>query len=816
MRIGFGEMEKKINIVYDHKMNWILARLAKSLVYGIPSARDVDYEEDYLLNSPDTIINYYVNLRRGHRYNTKAIDVGFFDHKEVRADDYNHAARLDHVICMAPQYQRHLQSMGVSTSLVIQPTDTKIFTPKLILGWCGKFSVPPYKQNERKGRDLLMRVGRLPFVDLRTTDGKILEKDLPDWYRNLDYVIVTSRFEGGPMCLTEGLASGKKIIIPKTVGIAEMFPEGIIDYPAGDFESLEKILWSLFDEKNRLAKMVSKYTWENWISQHVKIFNDLLGKKEKIKTKELERAIVVISTPEIEEITRYTLPHIKNYAERCRAELIVWDDCPPEYQHPKYRLMGLKNVNAKRILHLDADCCPKPNAPDIFDEYPEGFIYSWDEMEIRTFHTVQGFQKTIDNHAKESVVWDRHWWNPGVMLLDKKHLKIFEMPKWDVTDKEYLWFGNTVKNQPWINWRIRKCGEIVKPLDRRFNCITSLLDTKPNDAYILHFGAEKIPDAHSRKISMAEKFSSFITNSIIDNSGKNKYKCALVTVVSGSDAIKLHEITGPFMEKYAHKHGYDFKIFRSPEKKDFWPSPSWWKLESVKLFNEEYDVVVFIDNDIFIKPEAPPICEEVPRGMFGAFNSYTIGAMKKAGCECNVSCRKWLSAMDVSDVIPQNQPFFINAGMWVCWKEAKDILRCDNPKEFDKYVEQHQVNLNLWRNPHLYYQLDHKWNFGHLHVMANYVEALSDNVYFVHLNGVSVSERCSLLTDFISDLNKKGTPSNTINVNNAVTIKPTKKGKISSVAVKKSAARKSNASFISKIETAIKLQNKNHRGTKKH
>jgi len=57
----------KINIIYNHKMDWILSRLAKGLIAGLPNARDVDYGDDALINAPDTAINYYINLRTGYK-----------------------------------------------------------------------------------------------------------------------------------------------------------------------------------------------------------------------------------------------------------------------------------------------------------------------------------------------------------------------------------------------------------------------------------------------------------------------------------------------------------------------------------------------------------------------------------------------------------------------------------------------------------------------------------------------------------------------------------------------------------------------------
>jgi len=201
----------KINIIYNHKMDWILARLAKGLIAGLPNARDVDYGDTTLINAPDTAINYYVNLRTGFKKPSAAIDVGLFDHKAPDADDYTKAQKLDHVVCIAPQYQRHLQSMGVDASMAVLPVDEK-YTPKMVLGWCGKFQVGPYNQDTRKGRAILDRIAALTFVDLRCTDGQIPDADMPTWYRGLDYVLVTSTVEGGPMCLYEALACGVRVI----------------------------------------------------------------------------------------------------------------------------------------------------------------------------------------------------------------------------------------------------------------------------------------------------------------------------------------------------------------------------------------------------------------------------------------------------------------------------------------------------------------------------------------------------------------------------------------------------------------------------
>jgi hypothetical protein len=723
----------KINVIYNHEMDWILARLAKGLIDGLPNARDVDYGDVALINAPDTAINYYINLRTGFKKKSAAIDVALFDHKAPDADDYSKAQKLDHIVCIAPQYQRHLQSMGVDASLVIVPVDDK-YTPKLVLGWCGKFQVGPHKQDTRKGRALLDKVAALPFVDLRITDGKIHEEEMPEWYRGLDYVIVTSAVEGGPMCLYQGLACGKRIIIPRTVGGAELFPDGTIDYPTGDYGVLEVVLSSLYAQKKKLADMVSRYTWDYWVDQHAVIFDRLQGQRAAtIEPCDYDRAIVVIATHEIDEITKYTLPAIEAYANRCNAELIVWRDCPPEYQHPKYRIMALRDVKARRVLHLDGDCQPLSDAPDIFEANPPGAVYAWDEMEIRSWNTVRGFQRTISQHAGEAVSWDRHWWNPGVMLCDREHLQLFEMPPWDVTDQNHLWFGNTVKNQPWINWRIRKCGIHVKPLDRRYNTITTLPDSKPDKAYILHHGAEKIPDAWERKIAIVRAHA--------------KPRVLMATVVSGDTFEDLYKLIGPYHEAYSKRHGYDYRVIRGTTRTD-WPSPSWWKLD---LYSDldDYDCVVYVDADAWPWEDAPSIVDAVPRGKFGAFNSLTIPYMNDRNSHSQKSYRDWCERAGLcwKDHDPIDIGYYINGGVWLCWREARDVLTCDTPVETPLYVEQHQLNLNLYERPGLYHELGREWNYGHLSHGPNKTAAAGAHI--AHLSGVK-SDRVDTFKQVLS------------------------------------------------------------------
>lgn len=740
-------MRDKVNIVYNLEGKWILPRLARALVEGLPYARACSPYDTALRNKQDVMLNYYLN-DDAMVTPSRNVDAVFFDHPK---HNYERALQANHIVAMTPRYARAIRGMGRECDLVIQPTDPSVYYPKLRLAFVGRFK-GAVDYSQRKGRSLLEKVAALPFVEVIITGGKMSEQAVVELYRSVDHVIVASDTEGGPMCFTEALRCGVKVIMPVTIGIGELFPEGLIDYPAGNFEALKAVLESLYMEKKRLADLVAKYDWRYWVKQHDDIFMRVARQAgTHIDCQEADRAIVVVATPEVREIYELTRAYILAYANACGARLVELLDCPPEFQDPKYRIMGIRNVNAKRILHMDADCCPVPGAPNLFELCEPGAVYCWNEKEIRKPEEVRWFQEEIQRHTGERVSFTGDWWNPGVMLLDKQHAGIFTMPPWDVTDKEHLWYGNTVKNQPYINWLFAKNGIRVCGLDRKWNCVTALRDSVPTEACVLHFGAEKVPDAYARKVKMAREF----TQKLDRPKGiHGLYRCAMVTIVSGKQAEALHAITGQYMRQYAADNGYDFFTITCPDR--WWPSPSWWKLECGKYFRMGYDVVLFVDNDIFIKPGSPAIVDTVPVGLFGAFNSYTLEYMKNKLSECNISFRKWMELMGVRlGGKVEDMPFMINGGLWVCWKGAREILRCIYPVETDHYYEQHHLNVKLWSRPELYFPLERKWNYGHIHAVANYDAALGDAAYFVHLNGVEPSARVQTLRRFIQQYSEQ-------------------------------------------------------------
>lgn len=266
-----------IAIVYPQD-GWILQRMAEELLTRVPEAHGLRHDTPSLwetggvLDTGPQHINYFINYALMRRPTGK-FDAAWFTHPEADGLFYKIAQSVDLAICNCDQYRDQLRSMNVCAETIL-PGVGKQFVPRLRLGFMGRFANYAW----RKGADILEKVSRLPFVDLYVSGGNLSAEDLPGFYNSIDYVLVTSRYEGGPMCLLEGIACGKKVICPLDVGAAQQFREHVIAYENGSWESLEALLRKLQQKRLDVAEAVASCTWSNWALQHLRFFRQYATK----------------------------------------------------------------------------------------------------------------------------------------------------------------------------------------------------------------------------------------------------------------------------------------------------------------------------------------------------------------------------------------------------------------------------------------------------------------------------------------------------------------------------------------------------------
>ncbi|MET0389545.1 MAG: hypothetical protein ABW321_26465 [Polyangiales bacterium] len=260
---------------------WILRRLARYLVDGLPYVHGAEWRPSALARFD---IVYYVNfqlcrrprapLRRKllWRQPRGGLVGAFFPHREADDEEFDHIARqVDFCVAPSARYADYLREHCNPRSHLIHhgvPLDR--FTPKLRLGFVGR-----RYGTGRKGDELLQAVSALPFVELRCTEGKLSDDEIPAFYQSVDYVLITSSIEGGPLCFQEGLLSGKEII-STDVGMVSEFRDQPGVHIYRDRQALIALLERKLAERQVLRGVVERFSVEHWVSEHDKLFRSLL------------------------------------------------------------------------------------------------------------------------------------------------------------------------------------------------------------------------------------------------------------------------------------------------------------------------------------------------------------------------------------------------------------------------------------------------------------------------------------------------------------------------------------------------------------
>jgi len=262
-----------VNIVTSDR-GWILERLANEITSRLPYVslgQAVDRSAD---------INYYVTYSTW-KAPSGGLDVAFFAHHEPVSGASEHfftvARHVDHCVTMSAPYEALLRENGISAVTTISPgVDQQRFVPKVKIGVVGRTY-----HTGRKGEHLVATVMDIPGIEWHFTGdgwplpGKHLSDDeLPGFYRDMDYILVSSLYEGGPMCVLEALASGTPVIGPDVGWIPEL-PR--IPFQLGDPVDLRRVLLDLVARKMDLRASVSDRTWDAWADAHDRLFTRLAG-----------------------------------------------------------------------------------------------------------------------------------------------------------------------------------------------------------------------------------------------------------------------------------------------------------------------------------------------------------------------------------------------------------------------------------------------------------------------------------------------------------------------------------------------------------
>lgn len=265
--------------VVTEKPGWIMYRKGEEIVKRLRYAK-INEE------NPDANIHYYINYGYFNKKPKSGLSVANFTHfdETLHSEKWVSVAKeVDHCIAVSEEAADNLRRFGITNDkiTVIKVGADSSFKPRMILGIVGRVY-----QGGRKGEHLVKRLvddnevmSGLKIVSTNDSWGVPVWNfdNLLDFYQAVDYLLIPSLIEGGPVPFMEALASGTLSIAPP-IGVIPEFPH--IEYKTGDYDSLRKVIITTKNthllHKQRLTHYMQHHNWSSWANQHICLFHRLL------------------------------------------------------------------------------------------------------------------------------------------------------------------------------------------------------------------------------------------------------------------------------------------------------------------------------------------------------------------------------------------------------------------------------------------------------------------------------------------------------------------------------------------------------------
>lgn len=414
-----GKMSDVV-ILWNADKGDVLSRFARSLsnVTGWPILRKPD---------PKAAINYFfLYIQIGQNPNVvKGLNktASLFSHLEFEIPEKvvwweTARERVDIRLTWADMYYQQLIPFG-ETHIVTPPVDTQFRQSIPRIGVSGFVH-----KGGRKGEKLVQQLakeygGRYKIVasgggwPLESRDVKEYEwKAMPDFYKSLDVLLVTSLTEGIPMPPLEALSMGKPVVVPSGVGLLDDLSGPLVyRYQAGDYQDMKL---ALDEALNRGKDSVAGFTEEAWAESHRIAFGLTAGApivsnlaprenarnraKEPIKTPAPAKPLHI---PTIPASGAVVVAYGKPARECAMIALSSWKTHMPEYpvalvsdaplgiedifiEHPdtdigarsvKTQLYDLTPPEWENVLYLDADTEIVAPVPVLFQWLADGWQF---------------------------------------------------------------------------------------------------------------------------------------------------------------------------------------------------------------------------------------------------------------------------------------------------------------------------------------------------------------------------------------------------------------------------------------------------------
>jgi hypothetical protein len=209
----------------------------------------------------------------------------------------------------------------------------------------------------------------------------------------------------------------------------------------------------------------------------------------------------------------------------------------------------------------------------------------------------------------------------------------------------------------------------------------------------------------------------------------------VITMAIGDKAQEMLQYTGPQMQSYADRCGADFVAIADDGAPGF-PIANKWRLHQLA---RNYDRVLFVDSDLWIKNDTPNVFDIVPRGKIGIYCEY--GGLR------DIKNLGWLDAESQQTAMDTGQEFFptesFNTGFVVfdgghsdIWEPPWGAIRRRH------LAEQTCVEYRIKQHEYSVHRLPILWNTQY---WMDGFEEKSKDAHCIHLSTCSHGERIARL-----------------------------------------------------------------------
>jgi glycosyltransferase involved in cell wall biosynthesis len=291
----------KVHIV-TVSSGWILQKISNRIA-------DNNTNEDYSFTvghepDMDADINYYVDLENCYRGVKTNCDIAFFSHADQDNDliclevmSRLNGWQLDGIVHMNYRYHEMLERIGYPKEKMttIIPGETKDMFPlkDTTIGIVSRGGYPGYGHGflEFMFQHVTMEGFRFKFLGngweplLPIAEEYGIKMEIqgdqdysvyPQFYQDIDYLLIPGLWTAGPMSMQEALSSGVPIIASNVGFVGYEFEADHVFEP-GDAEGLYRILCEINQPKIKRRQQVEHMSWENYTNQLIDFFKEING-----------------------------------------------------------------------------------------------------------------------------------------------------------------------------------------------------------------------------------------------------------------------------------------------------------------------------------------------------------------------------------------------------------------------------------------------------------------------------------------------------------------------------------------------------------